>query len=247
MDLPLRVGVAVYCLGTGIAALVYQPPAFSLLFIEMDWSSSATQTTVEVFSWALIASTLVLVTRRATPLCGVATFWVLIEIITRLISRQRFDELAPYTMSLRLVAPIAVILVSHNKTTIAAWALRLAACATFAGHGVQAIQENPIFIDYMLAATMVLGVDVSETAAKEALFVIGILDILAAALLLLRPLRVVLYYMIIWGLITAFARPVHSGWIGTSDCLVRLIHSAAPLAILLHYHYTKVSNQSRAR
>lgn len=247
MDLPLRVGVAAYCLGTGVAALRYQPPAFTLMFIELDWSSSTAQTVVQVFSWALIASTLLILLKLATPLCGIAAFWVIVEIVTRLISRERFDELAPLTMSLRLVAPIAVILVSHNKTTAAAWGLRLAACATFAGHGVQAVQENPIFVDYLLAATMMIGVDVSETAATETLFAIGILDILAAGLLLFRPFRVVLYYMIAWGLISAFARPVHSGWVGATDCLVRTIHYMGPLAVLLHFHSTKASGQRRAR
>jgi len=212
---------------------------FSFLFIEMDWSSAATQMVVDIFGWALIASAPLVLLWRTTPFCAIATVWVSVELLTRLVANQRFDDLAPLSMALRVAAPIALLMIARQRTTLAAWALRLAASATFAGHGIQCLQQNPIFIDYLLGASMQMGFDVSESAARDAMIVIGAVDIFAAGWLLFRPLRPVLYYMAAWGLITALARTVHSGWGGLTETLVRTIHCTGPLAVLAHFHHTK--------
>ena len=234
----LRFGIAAYCLGTGIAALRYEPAVFSFMFTGLDWSSATTQLTVSVSCWILILIAPLMFLKRATPLCGLVALWVVVEIATHLVGRQRFHELAPLAMATRLLAPIALILIWRNCVSTGAWILRIGISATFIGHGLESIQENPIFVDYLLAATTRCGLDPTELAARQTLVAIGYIDICAAVLLLVRPTRITLYYLIAWGFITALARVVHSEWQGLDAFLLRTPHWASPLALWFYLYPT---------
>lgn len=232
----LRFGVAAYCLATGIAALRYEPPVFSFMFTGLDWSSATTQLIVDASCWLLILIAPLMFLKRATPLCGFVSLWVAIEIATHLLGKQRFYELAPLAMATRFLTPIALILVWRNRVTTGAWVLRIGIAATFLGHGIESIQENPIFVDYLLAASTRIGLEATELTARQALAAIGYIDIAAAVLLLVRPARIILYYLIAWGFITALARIVHSEWQGLYDFLLRTPHWASPLALWFYLY-----------
>lgn len=68
-----------------------------------------------------------------------------------------------------------------------------------------------------------------ETALRL-MAVIGTVDILLALSILLKPLRIVLIWMVFWTLVTALARPIAGqSWL---DFLERGANIAAPLALL---------------
>ncbi len=82
------------------------------------------------------------------------------------------------------------------------WILRIALFGEFLGHGIFAFRAAPHFQQLMGGA---LGIT-PETAAAI-LPVIGVIDFVVAALALAKPLRVVLLYAALWGLLTGLARP----------------------------------------
>ena len=106
------------------------------------------------------------------------------------------------------------------------WTLRIAMCGEFLGHGVFAYQAAPDFRLMMMGS---LGV--AEETAATALPVIGIIDFVIAALVLVKPIRAVLLWGAIWGLLTGLARPLSGKEIW--DFVERFPNWGIPLALLL--------------
>ena len=86
------------------------------------------------------------------------------------------------------------------------WVLRVAMFGEFLGHGVFAYQAVPHF-QWLLSKS--LGVPVQTAAAM--LPVIGVIDFVIAGLALVKPVRAVLLYAVVWGFLTALARPLAGG------------------------------------
>ena len=113
------------------------------------------------------------------------------------------------------------------NTKVAEWVLRVALFGTFLGHGMFALQGKEGWFKYFYT----FGITNSETIVSL-LFLIGIFDIALAILVLIKPVRVALLWMVIWGLWTAMVRwpfgpdPV---W----DFVERWANWGAPLALLL--------------
>lgn len=114
------------------------------------------------------------------------------------------------------------------------WMLRIAIASTFAIHGMEAISGHPRFIDYLLTADRkLLGLGLLQSDVMPMLYVIGAVDIAAAAAVLTgRDFRVVLAYAAIWGLITAAARVVHMEGRYPAT-LIRAANGGLPLLLLL--------------
>ena len=106
------------------------------------------------------------------------------------------------------------------------WTLRLAVAGEFAGHGAFALQGKPQWIGWI---QQVLPVD--PQTAGQLLFAIGLLDLVVALLVLVRPLRPVLVWAAFWGFATALIRPIvgESFW----DFIERWANWGAPLALYL--------------
>ncbi len=107
----------------------------------------------------------------------------------------------------------------------AIWVLRIAVAGEFIGHGVFALQVKEGWIKYFTA----LGF--SSEFAKSALPIIGVVDIVFAFLILIKPIRIVLLWMALWGLWTAILRPIGGDPIW--DFVERSANWGAPLAILI--------------
>ncbi|OGZ00375.1 MAG: hypothetical protein A2945_03445 [Candidatus Liptonbacteria bacterium RIFCSPLOWO2_01_FULL_52_25] len=112
------------------------------------------------------------------------------------------------------------------NTKLISWVLRVAVAGEFIGHGVFAIQGKKDWIGWF-AQFGVTDVGV----AAQFLLVIGITDIALAALVLLRPVRIALLWMAVWGFWTALLRPI----VGMPmwDFVERWANWGAPLALLL--------------
>ncbi|HCA67575.1 MAG: hypothetical protein UW39_C0032G0019 [Parcubacteria group bacterium GW2011_GWC2_44_17] len=107
----------------------------------------------------------------------------------------------------------------------AIWVLRIAVAGEFVGHGVFALQVKEGWIKYFTA----LGL--SPAFAQSALPLIGAVDIILAFLILIKPIRIVLLWMALWGLWTAILRPIGGDPIW--DFVERSANWGAPLAILI--------------
>ena len=113
----------------------------------------------------------------------------------------------------------------HNLKTIE-WILRIAVAGEFLGHGVLALQGKQAWIGWFA----VFGVSNTETAS-QLLSVIGAMDVALAILVLIKPIRLALLWMIFWGFWTALIRPIVGEPIW--DFVERSANWGAPLALLL--------------
>jgi len=112
---------------------------------------------------------------------------------------------------------------------------------TFTGHGLYAVGFHAVPANFVLMVQS--GIGVGEETARSLLLIVGVLDFLAAALLLLpndKAQRVALAWIIPWALLTTFARVWSYGGLvsfGTlltqwgPEVVVRLPHVLMPLAV----------------
>jgi hypothetical protein len=114
-----------------------------------------------------------------------------------------------------------------TKNKAAEWTLRIAVAGEFIGHGVFALQGKEGWFKYFTP----FGIT-DETLMVKMLLVVGIIDLLLALWVLVRPVRLVLLWMAFWGLFTALLRwPIGPDpfW----DFVERAANWGAPLALLL--------------
>lgn len=106
------------------------------------------------------------------------------------------------------------------------WVLRIAVAGEFFGHGVLAMSGKQAWIGWFA------NFGITDVAlATQLLFLIGLIDVILAVLILIRPVRLALLWMIFWGFFTAILRPI----VGESflDFIERFANWGAPLALLL--------------
>ncbi len=112
----------------------------------------------------------------------------------------------------------------HEK--IIQWMLRIAVAGEFLGHGIFAIQGKAAWIGW------IQKFGVSDPAlATKLLLLVGVIDVIVAAIVLVRPIRIALLYGAVWGFWTALVRPLvgEPVW----DFVERWANWGAPLALLL--------------
>ena len=105
------------------------------------------------------------------------------------------------------------------------WMLRIGLFGEFFGHGMFAWQLKARFLEMLTAMTGIVG----QTAATL-MKAIGVSDMLVAFLAIVRPLRIVLIFAVLWGFATAIARPVAGDPIW--DFVERWPNWTLPLALL---------------
>ena len=106
------------------------------------------------------------------------------------------------------------------------WILRAAVAGEFIGHGVFALQGKESWFKYFKA----VGISNPDTIVTLLLWV-GVLDIALAILVLIKPVRIALLWMALWGLWTAMIRwPI--GPDPVWDFVERWANWGAPLALL---------------
>ncbi|OGZ46605.1 MAG: hypothetical protein A3J54_01020 [Candidatus Ryanbacteria bacterium RIFCSPHIGHO2_02_FULL_45_13b] len=112
------------------------------------------------------------------------------------------------------------------NTKYVEWVLRIAVFGEFLGHGVFALQGKKDWIGWFSN----FGITDASLAA-QLLFIVGVLDVAFAILVLIKPIRLALLFMVFWGFWTALLRPL----IGMPiwDFVERWANWGAPLALLL--------------
>lgn len=104
------------------------------------------------------------------------------------------------------------------------WILRIGISGTFIGHGVFALLIKESWIPYFTS------IGISESTAIILLPLIGVMDILIAISVLIKPFRIILVWATIWAFITALIRPISGDPIW--DFIERSANWAIPLALL---------------
>src|SRR3989338_4505729 len=105
------------------------------------------------------------------------------------------------------------------------WILRIGIAGEFIGHGVFALGIKQSWIPYFTSA------GISESAAATLLPFIGMMDIMVALIVLVKPLKIILAWAAFWGFLTALMRPISGEPIW--DFVERWANWAAPLALLV--------------
>lgn len=113
-----------------------------------------------------------------------------------------------------------------KNSKIIEWVLRVAIFGEFLGHGVFALQGKKAWIDWIMQLT-----GISDVLAIQLLTLIGLLDILVAFVILIKPYKAVILWAIIWGFWTALVRPIVGEPIW--DFVERWANWGAPLALFL--------------
>ena len=118
------------------------------------------------------------------------------------------------------------------NTKLIEWVLRVSVAGEFIGHGVFALQGKKDWIGWFAK----FGVS-DLSMATQLLFIIGIIDIALAMLILIKPVRLALLWMVFWGFWTALLRPIVGMPIW--DFVERSANWGAPLALLLMIGWPK--------
>lgn len=126
----------------------------------------------------------------------------------------------------------------------ASWSMaaRAAVGLTFLGHGLYALGYYPVPGHFVYMTTEITRL--SDEAARDVLLIAGLLDLLALVLVFVPRLdRYALLYCVVWGFLTALARPFayllfnHLFWITAHqtvfEFVVRVPHFMLPLVVLL--------------
>ena len=105
------------------------------------------------------------------------------------------------------------------------WILRVAVAGEFIGHGFFALQGRKAWVDWF----SIFGISDAQTATTL-LFLVGLTDIILGGLILIKPVRLVLLWMVFWGFWTALMRPIAGDSI--FEFVERWANWGAPLALL---------------
>jgi len=105
------------------------------------------------------------------------------------------------------------------------YTFRLAIAMCFIGHGVFGIITKPIWVNYFA----VFGI--GKYWAYKLMPVVGAIDISLGILVLIKPYRVIVLWLVIWGVITATLRPLSGE--PFAELIERAGNYGAPLALLI--------------
>lgn len=156
--------------------------------------------------------------------------------------------------AVRYCAPFVLVLwigfVAQQKGSqlpeIWCWVLRIAAAATFIGHGLNALRGSPAHVALIqLTGQNLFSYTLREDIILQWLRSIGTMDILLAVTLLFRKWKAVAMWMAVWGLVTAASRltayGVEKGWSLTA---IRIGNGGVPFVVWWIWKYGKSGENS---
>ncbi len=156
-----------------------------------------------------------------------------------------FFGLTPMARASRYLLPVALLMLSewHNKqegqpNTILT-ILRLAIAMTFFGHGVKVLFHHDSFLALIAGFEQnILGVDLFNPAMTTLMLdVVGVVDLIAAGLILTTRWKPIALYMAGWTFLTATSRVFANGLVAWDDIAIRASYYGIPLAIICLYYW----------
>jgi uncharacterized membrane protein YphA (DoxX/SURF4 family) len=112
----------------------------------------------------------------------------------------------------------------HNHKKIY-YTLRIASAMCFIGHGSFGIITKQIWCNYF--AVFGIGHDMAYTLMPW----LGAIDVLIGISLLIYPVRIIVWWLVVWGIITALLRPLSGE--PFAEFIERAGNFGAPLALLI--------------
>jgi hypothetical protein len=157
-------------------------------------------------------------------------------------------RLEPAEQAVRILAPLSLMLLdlwpprakfTLGRAGLAIFFLRLGIAATFIGHGLVALQQSRVggnFVELIQGSFQnVAGVEVSDDHARQALGIIGGIDIGLGLGIILTRSKVFALYMAFWGVLTAMSRVLAYGPDAYPLVLLRAANGGAPFALFLYW------------
>ncbi|QDS94257.1 hypothetical protein FF011L_30360 [Roseimaritima multifibrata] len=175
--------------------------------------------------------------------------WMLLLAAAHMMRAAVFAELALSEHAVRYIAPLALAVCGSaglparsaaaphlNRSRYIVLLLTVAAAFTFAAHGYKAYECYAPFTDLILLSDMQwTETGCTQATAERILVVIGVVDILAALILLIFRSRLAAFYMVVWGFVTAASRITALGADAWPETLIRIANGGVPLAILIYW------------
>ena len=147
------------------------------------------------------------------------SFYLIAVALTILFKKSGFvpEQLIEHTLKIMLPLIGVFVLSKGELTTKTLIVLKILIACTFLGHGIYALGVHYIPKNFISMTSTILRID--KTNAENFLFLVGILDILAVIGIFFKGItqKLALIYMILWGLITAFARIVYGSMVSADS------------------------------
>lgn len=213
-------------------------PLFDALFVDAGMAEGRAELAVSAGGVLVLVAALVAGASRgrsATIAALLVCLWMLAQSLAALHQEEVRPWWEPAEHAVRFVAPLGLAFMGEAGYPRRAGPvlLRLAAAATFIGHGVAAWCHEAAFLDYLYRFFALLGSGLGEGEARALLTAIGVLDVAVGVAVLVRPWSPALAWMALWGVVTACARllfPASEGW---PETLVRAPNGGVPLVAWL--------------
>lgn len=138
---------------------------------------------------------------------------------------------------LPILTMISIKYVYNREAKFNKWfllAIQFSIFLIFLSHGIGCFLKNGIYIDYILGFFRdYTSVSMKQNDAELLLNIIGVVDVIVAVLVLIKPFKYLLYWLIFWGLLTALLRILDASILNYVEFLIRVPHFGLPLALLL--------------
>jgi hypothetical protein len=191
-------------------------------------------------------------------LLGLTSLWCMVDSMSAVLNGGvTFAYLSPYGAAARTVTPLLLATVLSGLPTCSTgerisdayqslfgrrfwlnafdWCARIGIAVTFASHGHKAIAGDYYFQDLIILSARRIGLDLPTNTTLTLLDWIGYQDVLLTFAVLLTRTKWVLYWIAVWGLITAISRITAMGFEVFDLSLVRIANGGLALVLLAFY------------
>ncbi len=213
----------------------------SYLFLELDFDESLSKNIdygLALFSF--ISILLALLTQNLRFCIVPGLHFLLISYLSFQYGTSFFDEAALLTQAPRYLTPILLFAWGIKSPRIQnMWFfrfLKLSLASVYIFHGVKALSLSPIFIDYtIILMEWLFFFPFSQKNAEFFLHTVGLLDMIAGLVIIFSNHTKALWYMVVWGFLTAFARLIClPGFLGLGEFLLRAQHWLLPIILIMY-------------
>lgn len=247
----LRVVVAVQCFGAAARYLSMEVPSEigAFLVTDLNWQQLQAEQLDLYVAYGLIACGVLTLLRPSWVLLLPVVIWFAGTSLMPIVKNDvPLPMLHPCAMASVMTAPLALMILdfwpptlkSHLGRTVASmWLLRLAAAATFAGHGLLALGhsiDGGESMDLLMAVSdKVFGWEMTDANARWVLTIIGGLDLGLALNVLASRSKPIVLLMAVWGFATAASYVILSGPQGFPEVMLRVANGGIPLVLFLYW------------
>lgn len=238
VELSVRLAVALQCVALWRITFLDGTPIGTTLFMTLRWEEANSLLVDHGIAWFVLVAGLSALWRPTKLAAIIVSSWFVgVALLTAVQGGSFGAAYAPVAHATRYGLPLLMFLTTmtaldpDERRSRLEFIARWMAALTFVAHGIEAFLANPRFIDYVITAFRRIDIEVSESATRILLRIIGVQDLALAVMLLARRWRWVAGYMAFWGALTAGSRMVHMGLPKWPATLVRSANAVMPLVL----------------